>query len=76
MPGLRPTLFTDLTRGGRLRVIGRQRTVQPYGVCGRDLSAWERCTEVMLLPDDARFVLRAAVAHERRGGNHMSEYDG
>lgn len=29
----------------------------------------------MLLPADARFVLRAAIANERRGGNRMSEYD-
>ena len=76
VPNLPPTLMSPLlNRQGRMRVIGRRRTVVPYGICGAELSSWERCTEVMLLPEDARFVLRAAVAHERRGGNRMSEYD-
>jgi len=76
VPNPPPTLMSPLVnRQGRMRVVGSRRTVVPYGVCGAILSSLERCTEVMLLPEDAAFVLRAAIAHERRGGNCMSEFD-
>lgn len=75
VPGARPAWWFDLTASGRLHVVGKRRTVQPYGICRKELPWGERCGEVMLLPVDARFVLRAAIAHERRGGNRMSEYD-
>ena len=56
-------------------MVGTRKTFVPYGVCGADAGLGTRCIEPMLLPDDARFVLRKAIAHERGGGNAMSEYD-
>ena len=74
VPGSRSLLFAAaLTRDGRIRVVGRRRTVQPYGACRNDLGGWH-CTEPMLLRADARLVLRAAIAHDRSGGNRTSEY--
>lgn len=68
----KPDMASDL-----LTVVGRRRRVRSYGLCGHLLGrsdCWE-CMEVMLLPADAAFVLRAAIEHERRGGNLRSEYD-
>lgn len=50
-----------------VRVAGRTRTVRTYGIC-------PKCAEPLLLPADAAFVLRAAVAWERGGKNRRSEY--
>ena len=70
---------------GRMGVVGRKRTVQPYGRCnaprwsafdavrsgGRVDSRSTGCDGIMLRRADALFVLRAALAHERRGGNDL-----
>ena len=67
-------LYHRVTPTGRLRVVGRKRTVVPFGKCSRGVE-WEDCDGVMLLPKDLRYLLRAAIQHDRQGGNRMSEYD-
>jgi len=71
--GLEPSSLDDK---GRVKVILRKKAVVPYGVCGAKTGYWPGgCQEPMLLPDDARFVLRAALEYDRGGGNRRSEFD-
>lgn len=71
--GLSPDSLDDK---GRVKVVLRKRTVVPYGVCGAKTGYWPNgCPEPMLLPKDARFVLRAALEYDRGGGNKRSEFD-
>lgn len=76
VPSTRGLSLDWLDDHGRVKVIWRKRTVVPYGVCGAKTGYWEQgCPNPMLLPKDARFVLRAALQYDRGGGNHRSEYD-
>jgi len=73
--GLRPSMIDE---NGHIKVVLRKRTVQPYGVCGSKKNPWHGemgCPQPMLLPKDARFVLRASIQYERCGHNKMSEID-
>lgn len=72
---------TDIADEGGLVIVGgcgKIPLIRIYGTCpapeypGAD---WP-CGQPMLLPVDARRVLRAAIRWERRGGNRRSEYDG
>jgi len=65
----------QLTSDGRVGVVGRKRTLQPYGVCDGDVGWAGLCHQPMLLPKDALFALRAAREYDRAGGNKRSEYD-
>lgn len=64
-----------LAGDGKVGVVGRKRSVVPYGVCGADLGYGRRCDNPMLLTRDARYVLRAALEWDRRGNNRVSEFD-
>ena len=65
-----------LDESGRVKVILRKKTLVPYGVCGAKTGYWPNgCPEPMLRPEDARFVLKAALEYDRGGGNKRSEYD-
>lgn len=76
VPSSRGLSGAMLDKNGRVSVVARKRTVQPYGVCGAKHPYWPNgCPQPMLLPDDARFVLRAAIQYDRMGGNKRSEFD-
>jgi hypothetical protein len=66
-----------LDEKGRVKVVLRKRTVVPYGVCGAKGHPWypDGCSNPMLRPKDARFVLKAALQYERGGYGIRSEYD-
>ena len=55
-------------------VVGQRGTVRQYGTCPCDRGGWT-CGGAMLRPADRRRVLRAALRHERGGGNRAPEYD-
>lgn len=74
-PNTKGISLSLLDDAGRVRVVGRKRTVESFGVCGASLPGDEKCTEPMLTRADARFILRAALAHDRAGRNDRSEYD-
>ena len=61
----------------RVKVVLRKRTVQPYGVCGAKGHPWypDGCPNPMLLPKDAKFVLRAAAEYGNGGYGFRSEFD-
>ena len=76
MPSSKGLDESTLDDKGRVRVVLRKRTVQPYGVCGAKGHPWHpSCPEPMLLRKDARFVLKAALEYDRGGGNARSEFD-
>lgn len=64
-----------LDESGNVRVVGREETVEPYGMCDGKTSWGSVCGQPMLLPEDAKMVLEAAVDYDRRGGNTRSEFD-
>lgn len=55
---------------GMAPVVGRKRRVRTYGPCGKS-----GCSNEMLLPADAKYVLRAAIEYDLSGWNMRSEYD-
>ncbi|MCP4573261.1 MAG: hypothetical protein GY838_12980 [bacterium] len=74
MPSTRGLMPYQLT-GGKIAVILRVRLLQPYGACGGDLGWGDTCHQPMLKLRDVRYLLRAAIQWDRRGGNTRSEYD-
>ncbi len=54
-------------------VVGRRRQVQSHGPCGNPERPW--CDGRLLTLADCRYVVRAAIQHERGGRNRRSEYD-
>lgn len=55
-------------------VGGERGLVLDYGPCPATELRWP-CDGHLLSMDDRRRVVRAAIRHERRGGNRRSEYD-
>lgn len=70
------------TAKGTLPIVGGGEAVT-YGSCPvrhgtGSLHTYDKgwaCGGVLLRRDDCRRVVRAALKHERRGGNRASEYD-
>jgi hypothetical protein len=57
------------------RVVGRRLLVRDYGACPREEPWGWGCSGHMVEVKAVRRVVRAAIQHDRRGGNRMSEYD-
>lgn len=76
VPSVEGVNVDQLDDKGFVKVVLRERTVQPYGVCGGS-HPWypDGCPNPMFLPEDARFVLDAVLEYERNGGNIRSEFD-
>lgn len=71
--GIMPSVLDD---NGMVRVVLSDDIYQPHGACGAYLDEWSPpCAEPMLLTNDARTVLKAAIEYDRQGWNRMSEYD-
>ncbi len=60
---------------GRVEVVHRNRRPLVFGLCPGEGPWGYQCGEPMLLPRDAKYVLRAALGYERGGGNRRSEFD-
>ena len=62
-------------RYDHVRVVGKRTILRRYGCCPADGPGGVPCRGAMVAASEVRRVVRAAVQHERRGGNRRSEYD-